>query len=134
MPLRFGLFGRQYLLEESATGADLDTTSFGIEVATDPDVALVTTSDTRFSVFAGVAFGVGASEVETNLASNTWDTSVATFGLDAGLRLRVGVVTLALAYLRRAEAIDESDVEAGTFVRAVDTDFDGLAFTLGFVF
>ncbi len=134
MPIRFGVFGREYQIEQQTPSGEVEVTSLGIKLAAEPDIAFVATENVRFGVFANVALGIGISEVETNLSSTKWDTSTTTFGFDAGLRLRLSIATLSLAYIHREEAIDESDVEGGTRIPAFDTDFDGVALTLGFNF
>ena len=78
--------------------------------------------------------GFGVSEIQVSGTSTEWDSNNATLGLELGLRLRVGITAMSLAYLHRTEAIDDSDPEGGVFIRGVDTNFDGVAFTFGFTF
>lgn len=134
MPLRFGLFGRRYETEFANPSGEIETTSFGIKVAAEPEIAFVMTEKVRFGAYGNLALGFGVSEIQVSGTSTEWDSNNATLGLELGLRLRVGITAMSLAYLHRTEAIDDSDPEGGVFIRGVDTNFDGVAFTFGFTF
>jgi hypothetical protein len=133
MPMRLGLYGRSYTIDQSAL-SELELFTVGIKFALQPELSLVENDRVRFSAYASFAFGGGAGEFETEPATNTWDTSSATFGLDLGLRLQARAATIALAYVFRHEAVDESELAAGSVVRAMDAQFQGFGVAIGLSF
>jgi hypothetical protein len=126
MPVRLGLFLRDYYLEDKTTGGAIEWFSIGPRIEAEPDFALVICEQTRWSVFARVGFGFGATAIYTDPATEDFTTTMTMADVGIGTRLSIGHVQFEAALLDRAVRYDESDVVNGSFVRRVDTEFQGL--------
>jgi hypothetical protein len=126
MPVRLGLFLRDYYLEDKATGSDIEWFSIGPRIEAEPDFALVVTDQARWSLFARLGFGFGATAIYTDPATEDFTTTMTVVDVGIGTRLSIGHVQFEVSLLDRAVRYDQSDVQNGTFVRRVDTEFQGL--------
>jgi len=126
MPVRLGLFLRDYYLEDNATHNEIEWFSIGPRIEVEPDFALVMYEHTRWSLFARLGFGFGATAIYTDPATEDFTTTMTMADVAIGTRLSIGQVQFEIALLDRAVRYDESDVVNGAFVRRVDTEFQGI--------
>src|SRR5262245_45456865 len=126
MPVRLGLFLRDYYLEQNGTGHEIEWLRIGPRIDAEPDFALVMYEHTRWSLFSRLGFGFGATAIYTDPATEDFTTTMTTVDFAIGTRLSIGHVQFEVALLDRAVRYDQSDVVNGTFVRRVDTEFQGL--------
>jgi len=134
VPLRLGLALRQYELEDNATGESLKWSSFGPRVEVEPDIALIRNDRVRWSIYGRLSTFAGLTVIETDPASDEWNSSV--FGLDAGIgtRLQFAKYLVDVGYLYRSHDAAESDVMNFTVIRAFDAEYSGLLISFGVVF
>jgi hypothetical protein len=134
MPLRFGLFFRGYSLEENASSNQLSWSSFGPRVEFAPDIGLVENDDFRWSLPCRIGLGVGMTVVDTDPATEEWDTSMTQYDVGIASRFAFSKVFFDVGYLMRHATYNESDVVASAFIREAETTFSGMIFTLGVKF
>jgi hypothetical protein len=134
MPLRVGFFFRGYSLEENASSAEIDWSSFGPRVEFAPEIKLIEREGFRWSLPCRVGVGVGLTVVDTDPATEDWDTSMIQYDIGVSSRLRFSKVFADIGYLLRQSNYNESDVVGGAFIRGMESTFSGLILTVGVKF
>lgn len=129
-PLRFGLSLRNYSLQENATGAELEWSSFGPRLELSPDLALAQNDAVRWSLTGRVGVGFGATLVSQSSAIDDWETAMGMLDLGLGTRLSFGSVAVDLGWLSRYSSYAESDPANSSVVLGADSEFQGLVLGL----
>ena len=131
LPLRFGFFFRGYGLEEKATGQEITWSSFGPRIEFAPDIELTASDDFRWSLPARLGLGFGMSTIETNPATEQWDTTMSQFDVGLGTRLHFTQFWFDIGYLIRRTRYAESEEIGPTAILGADSTFSGVVFSLG---
>lgn len=134
MPMRAGLLFNGLTLEEEVTGDEVEYASIGPAIEIAPELTLVRSGTTRWSVFGEMMLGATVTRVEIDGAADDYDSDTGFFGLELGTRVLLGPVELGLSYVGRWQSMDESDEENGTVAFGYDAEFQGVMFNVGVVF
>jgi hypothetical protein len=138
MPIRFGPF--MHGMRQDLNGAspdEVDYFTFGIRVEIEPEFDIYREDDSALSVFWGgkLFSGVALVDVETTTFDETFDTTVAGYGLTTGVRFSARRFFTQAAYVYNFRRFDESDAEfvGGLFQTANEAEFtyDGFMFSMG---
>jgi len=143
IPIRIGPYVQAQHVEPNSVAGEYVYANVGGRVGVEPEVDVVLTDSVRCSLFGGVSFGLGVGLIEVDSTTDTeeFETTAASVGFDAGVRLTLSKFLVSLSYVYRKTTYDESDPEPlggtapGVFnnmVSETDFVFDGLMFTLGF--
>jgi hypothetical protein len=130
VPLRVGLFVRNYTIEEDLTGAEIQWSGFGPGLEVEPDLALIRGDTARLSLRGRLGLAVGVASIETEPATEDFDSVMASFDAGLGLHLAFEHVDLGIGYLFRSLDVAESDDVAGLVIREIDSEFRGLVASL----
>lgn len=139
IPMRVGLLYDGLTLEDD-TSDKVEYGSFGVYFEIEPEVVLVQSGRTHWSLYGQLGFGFAGTDIEvkTGTGSGTltqdFDSGTGFFGLEVGTRIQLGVVEIGVAYIGRWQSMDESDPEAGLVALGYDADFQGLMATFAVVF
>ncbi|MEQ1634034.1 MAG: hypothetical protein ABL997_16775 [Planctomycetota bacterium] len=134
VPIRFGLFFRNYTLESVASGSELSWLSFGPKVEATPDFALTSNDTVRWSMTGRFGLGAGTTVVEDDALAQEFDTTMVQVDLGVGTRLQFETLRLDVGWLHRRTNYAESDVAASLTVLEADSTFSGFTFSLGATF
>jgi hypothetical protein len=126
LPLRVGLFVRNYGIEEQSTGVEVSWFSIGPYLELEPDVPLIHGEEVRLSLRGRLGLGFGATVVETEPATEDYDSAMIAADLGVGVNLEFEHWELGIGYLFRSFDVAESDAVAGTVIREIDVEFQGL--------
>jgi hypothetical protein len=129
MPLRFGFFTRDYMLEGAISGSETEWLSSGLRFEFAPQLPLHRGDAVQLDLASRLGLGLGQTWIETSGSSETWDSTMTAMDLGAALRADVGHAEFELGYLWRTAHYDRSDEAAGETVPAVSTEFSGLVFS-----
>ena len=134
MPLRFGLFLRNYRIEERVGGNAIDWQSVGPRVEFEPELRLVGDEDVQWGLYARTGFCFGITSIDNDASTDTFDSTMFGFDFGLGTRLGLGPVQLDIGYLLRTHDVEESDYVGGAFIRAIDAEFRGVVVGAAIVF
>jgi hypothetical protein len=134
MPLRFGLFVRNYRIEEQVSSDSIDWTSVGPRIEIEPELRLVRGDDVQWSFYARAGGSFGVTTIETDLSSDSFDSTTLGFDFGLGTRLQLGPAQIDLGFLLRTQTVDESDDVGGLFIREIDAEFRGIVLGAAVVF
>jgi len=134
MPVRVGVIVNALTFEENATGLETQYASVGPYFEVEPEVTLIRRGPFRWSLYGQFGAGIGGTAIEIDNDFRDYDSATAFIGLELGTRFRVGPGELGIGYIGRFQSMDESDLEAGQFVFAHDSSFNGLLVTFGVTF
>lgn len=130
-PVRLGLFGRGYTLQENATGDEISWGTFGPRLEVAPDVAIVHDGGFRWSLTGRLGGAFGGTVVSVTGAPEDWSTVAAMFDVALGTRLELDQFHLDVGWLSRNAHYAESDPANSAVVLAADSEFTGFVLTLG---
>ena len=134
MPVRIGLQLHGYVLEETATGDQTTSGSFGPQFEVAPELLLSRDDHVCWSVYSQLGLGFAATSIDVDTVGNDFESGSFFYGFELGTRLYAGHVVFGLGLLVRGQATDESDDQGGTVVLGMENDFTGLLFSIGAVF
>lgn len=133
-PFRLGMFLRNLGLEDSATGASLDYSSYGPRIEFSPIVPFVEDDGFSMSLTGLVGFGYGIAKVEDSVLGGDPDTNAGFMELGLGIRTVFSKAWMDLGYRYQSSTYEKSDGAAGSSVAELDAVFSGAVLSLGFKF
>lgn len=136
MPVRLGPFLGAHAFESKEPGLKetVDWFAFGVRAEVEPEIDLVRRQNgTGVSVYGRFRIGAGGAgvSVDTSAVDDDFSTSVVSYGLEAGLRFQLSRFLIELGYGHDNSNYDESDVEAGNFVRETSFTYRGAFLSMG---
>jgi hypothetical protein len=136
MPVRLGPFLGAHGFESSESGPTetVDWFAFGVRAEVEPEIDLVRQQNgTGVSVYGRFRIGAGAAgvSVETSTLSDDFSTSMVSYGIEAGFRFQLSRFLIELGYGHDNSNYDQSDVEAGNFVRETSFTYRGAFLSMG---
>jgi len=136
MPVRIGPFLGAHAFEakESGVTESFDWFAFGVRAEIEPEIDLVRRQNgTGVSLYGRFRIGAGGAVVSVDAVGldDDFGTSVVSYGLEAGFRFQISRFLIELGYGLDNSNYDESDVEAGNFVRETSFTYRGAFLSMG---
>lgn len=132
MPLRAGLhFSGLALVDEAGLSADTDYGSFGPFFEAEPEVVLLRSEVSRWSVYGQFGLGIAGTAIDIDGDPRDYRATAGFFDVELGTRVTIGPAELGLAFVGRYQSMDASDVEAGQFIYGFEAGYQGVLLSAG---
>jgi hypothetical protein len=132
MPMRIGPYFSNVAAEFTVSGDDTDYSSFGLRAELLPELVLSPPhQDFEASLVGRLSAGTHSTSIDDESTDEVYWSSGYSLGVEVGFRVVIGPISLSTAYIHHTSTVRESDTERNLFIPRLETDFEGVLFSVG---